>query len=473
MRALFLTVLGLAILPASDWTRFRGPNGSGVSSDTNLPSEISRDRNVAWKIQTPKGNSSPIVTGGKLLITGHEGDERIVLCYDAATGAALWRKSVIKAFTETPNPLNGLTTPTPVTDGHSVFVFFPDFGLIAYDLDGKELWRVKLGPFGGVQGMAVSPILAEGNVVLLIDTPEQAHLVAFSTATGKQVWKTERPVGFLGSYATPSVYQPGKGPLEIVVAGAVELTGYQAKTGERIWWVRGLTYAPATLPLVVGDAVYTMEPVPEAGSAPPFSGMLAQYDKNKDGKIQLSEVTGDSVTEKIHRRIFKSVDKNSGDNDGAVTAEEWERAFSPGEASGGLVRTRLGGKGDVSKTNVGWRHAKGLPYTIAPLVYRDLLYTIRNGGIVSVFDPESGKLLREERLKNAIGDYYAQPVAAGGKIYFANKDGKTSVISAGAGWQLLSSGDLDEQVIATPAIAIGRIYLRANGTLYCFATASK
>jgi outer membrane protein assembly factor BamB len=104
----------------------------------------------------------------------------------------------------------------------------------------------------------------------------------------------------------------------------------------------------------------------------------------------------------------------------------------------------------------------------APLLYQKVLYVIRDGGILSAFDPDTGKVLREERLKDGIGEYYAQPVAGDGKIYFINKEGKVSVIKAGARWEMLSSGDLDEQVIATPAIAGGRMYVRTEGTLYCF-----
>jgi len=275
---------------ASDWPRFRGPNGSGVSTDRNLPIEVGPDRNVVWKVKTPNGHSSPIVAGGRVWITGQEGDERIVLCYDAKSGRQLWRQSVTKARAEVVNPENGFSTPTPATDGNSVFVYFPDFGLIAYSVEGKEMWRVPLGPFGGVQGMAVSPIYAEGNVVMLIDTPEEAFLAAFDAATGKQVWKTERPIGFLGSYATPALHESASGGMEIVVAGAVELTGYQAKTGERLWWAHGVTNAPAAPPLIADDSVYTLEPT--GNGAPPFKEMLAQFDKNKNGKIELSEVTG-------------------------------------------------------------------------------------------------------------------------------------------------------------------------------------
>jgi outer membrane protein assembly factor BamB len=323
-----------------------------------------------------------------------------------------------------------------------------------------------MGPFGGIQGIAVSPVYAEGNVVLFIDTPEQAFLAAFEAATGKQSWKVERPIGFLGSYATPSVYQPLQGPAQIVVAGAVELTGYQAKTGERLWWLRGVTLAPAVLPLIAGGSVYTMEP--SGDGAPPFSQMLAQFDKNKDGKIQLSELSGDNVNDKIMYRLFKSIDKNSGNNDGTVTAEEYERAFKSDTPEGGLVRTRLGGKGDLSATHIVWRYTKGLPYVLAPLLYDNILYVVRNGGILSTFDPETGKVLHEARLKNALGEYYAQPVAADAKIYFVSKEGKVTVIRPGAEWELLSSGDLQEQVIATPAIAGNRIYIRTEGTLYCF-----
>jgi len=466
MRILGFCFACVFLFLAADWPRFRGPNGAGVSTETGLPAELGRDRNVLWKVKTPKGNSSPIVVRGRVWITGHEGDERVLLCYDAANGSLLWRKSVPKSRTETPHPLNGPTTPSPVSDGSSVFVFFPEVGLLAYDLEGKERWRVPLGPFGAIQGMAVSPVYIDNRVVLLIDTPEQAYLAAFDAKTGKQAWKTERPTGFLGSYATPSLYQPAGGAAQIVVTGAVELTGYDPKSGARLWWARGITNGPAALPLVSGDFVYTMEPVGEG--APPFKNMLAQFDKNKNGTIEIAEIIGDGVNEQIMRRVFKSVDKNMGNNDGVIIEEEYDRAFNSGTSLGGLVRTRLGGQGDISQTHVGWKHTKGLPYVTAPVLYSGILYVIRDGGILSTFNPETGELLREERLKDAAGSYYAQPVAADGKVYFVNHEGKVTVIQAGAKWESLSSGDLDEKVIATPAISGGHIFLRTDGTLYCF-----
>ncbi|MDX2150252.1 MAG: PQQ-binding-like beta-propeller repeat protein [Bryobacteraceae bacterium] len=460
-------VLGLAsALCGADWPRYRGPNGDGVSPEKNLPVEIGADKNVAWKVATLKGHSSPIAIGGRVLFTGWEGDQRYVLCYEAAKGTELWRKGIAKVRSETAHPLNGPTTPTLATDGKNVFAFFPEFGLVAYDLEGKELWRTAVGPFGAIQGMAVSPVYAEGLVTLLIDTPDEASLRAYDAKTGKEKWKAERPVGVLGSYATPSLYKPANGPLQLIVAGAVELTAYQVKTGERLWWARGVSHAPAALPLVAGDSVYTLEPSGDTG--PPFSALSKPYDKNQNGLVELAELDPEKIEHRIMHRLFGAIDKHYGNKDGAVSQQEYDTAFDPKRPGGGLVRVKLNGKGDVSATHVVWRHTKGLPYVTAPLLLDGVLYSVRNGGILSTFDAETGKVLKEARLKDAGGEYYASPVAAEGRIYFFSKDGKATVVKGGAEWEVVSSGDLGEQIIATPAIADGRLFVRTAGHLYCF-----
>lgn len=460
-------VLGCAVIcAAADWPRYRGPNGEGISGEQGLPIELGKDKNVVWKAQTPTGNSSPIVLGKRIYFTGYEGDDLSTLCLDADRGSVVWKKTIKRERNQAPHPRNGATTPTPATDGRNLFIYYPDFGLLAYDRDGTELWRVPLGSFGAVQGMAVSPVYAEGKVILLVDTPEEAFVTAYDAKSGKPVWKAERPIGFLGSYATPSIYKPANGPAQLIVAGAVELTSYQIKTGERLWWARGVTNAPAALPLVAGDAVYTVEP--SGGGAPPFSQMLSQHDKDKNGTIELTEVSGDAIVEKIMFRLFKAIDKHIGDGNSSLTEAEYEKSFNPDSPGGGLVRTRLNGKNDVSKTHIEWRHTKGLPYVTAPLLYKGILYVVRDGGILATFDPATGKLLREERLKEALGPYYASPVAADGKIWFVNLEGKVSVVRAGADWEVIASADLGEQVIATPAISNGCLYLRTDKSLYCF-----
>jgi outer membrane protein assembly factor BamB len=458
------------LISASDWPRYRGPNGAGVSSDRDLPPELSKDKNLLWRTAVAKGNSSPVVVGGRLFITGHEGDQRAVFCLDAKSGKLLWRQFVDRLRNETVNPLNGPTTPSVATDGRLVFSYFPEMGLVAHDFGGGERWRVPLGPFGSIQGMATSPVYVAGKVMLLVDTPEEAFLLAVDAETGRQAWKVERPVGFLGSYTTPSTYRPAQGPEQLVVAGAVEVTGYDVSTGKRVWWATTVTHGPAALPLVDGNAVYTVEPSGEG--APSFGQMLKQFDKNSNGKVELDETSGDSINERIMYRVFKSIDKHVGDNDGAVTEQEFTGSFASDKPAGGLVRTELGGSGDVTRTNILWRQTKGMPYVTAPLLYEGVLYVVRNGGILATYDPRTGKRLGEARLKDAIGDYYASPVAGAGKIYFVNKEGNVSVVKAGAKWDVLSTTDLGEQVIATPAIADGRIYIRTDQALYCFGNVS-
>ncbi len=455
-----ICLMSAGLSSASDWTRFRGPNGTGISSDRGLPEEIDPAK-AAWSVKVAKGNSSPIVVDGRLFLTAHEGDQRIVLCYNSSTGEELWRRSIPKTRSETFNPLNGPSTPTPATDGRSIFVFFPEIGLIAYTLDGKELWRTPMGPFTSIQGLASSPIYVNGRILLLIDTPQSAYLAAYAADTGKESWRVERPIGVLGSYSTPTLYERKGTPTQVVVAGAVELTGYEADTGKRLWWVHGVTVFPTAPPLVAADSVYTTESTEQGW--PPFAKVLAQFDKNKDGKVAVTEAESDS----IWARSLIGIDQNAGDGDGIVTAEEYSKVSGPLNG-GGLTSTRVDGSGDVSKSHVNWRFIKGMPSLAGALLYQGVLYVVRSG-IVTTFDPASGKLLRQERLMDAVGDYYASPVAGDGKIYLASLDGKVTVLKAGTDWKVLSTADLDEQLIATPAIADSRIYIRTAGKLLCFA----
>ncbi|MBL8221797.1 MAG: PQQ-binding-like beta-propeller repeat protein, partial [Bryobacterales bacterium] len=134
----------------------------------------------------------------------------------------------------------------------------------------------------------------------------------------------------------------------------------------------------------------------------------------------------------------------------------------------GLNAFAIGGKGDLSAKGARWNVSKGMPYVTAPLLYKNVLYVVRNGGILTSYNPATGEKLKEERLKEALGDYYASPIAAGGKLYLVSKEGKLTVVKAGAQWEAEASVDLNEQVIATPALAGGRLYVRTAQTIYSF-----
>jgi outer membrane protein assembly factor BamB len=248
----------------------------------------------------------------------------------------------------------------------------------------------------------------------------------------------------------------------IVVAGAVELTGYEVKTGTRQWWVNNLTVFPTAPPFVVGDSVYTVEPAEQGW--PPFGQILTLFDKDEDGKINIADAEEDN----IWARSLIGIDKNVGNGDNIVTREEYAKASSD-VIGGGLSRIRVNGKGDVSEHNIVWRNVKGMPQLAGALLYQRVLYVVRDA-IIMTFDPETGEMLRRERIRNALGEYYASPVAGDGKIYMVSLEGKVTVLRAGKDWQILSMGDLGEQVIATPAIADGHVFIRTDRTLYCFGT---
>ena len=134
-----------------------------------------------------------------------------------------------------------------------------------------------------------------------------------------------------------------------------------------------------------------------------------------------------------------------------------------------MMAVRLGGRGDLTDTNVLWRYHKSLPDVPSPLVYGAVLYIVRTGGILTSLNPENGAVFKQGRLSGALDGYYASPVAADGKVYLCSQTGKALVLKAAPEWEILAINELDDECYATPAIADGRIYVRTNSALYCFA----
>lgn len=453
-------LLAVAPLSAADWPGFRGPNGSGVATDESVPVELGTEKNLVWRRELAQGTSSPIVVGNRLYLTALDAEELAVFCLDAATGDTIWRRIAPRPRREKFHPNHGPATPTPVSDGDNIYVFFPEFGLLSLTADGEERWKAPLGPFTSVQGMASSPVVADGKVVVLADQTVGAYIAAFDSATGKQIWKQERPTNFLGSYSTPVIYRPEGGPVQVIASGSVELTSYQLETGEKLWWNQGWL-APASVPALGDGFVYVSEPLNQ--SPPPFTSM-GPMDKDKDGALSIDEVSSVSGLE----FLIGDIDRKYGNGDGKADADEWKKAFEAFRDAGGLAAIPLGGKGRVDAAKAAWRYGKSLPYLASALLYEGVIYTVREGGIVLALDAKTGDVLKQGRLRDAMEDYYASPVAADGKIYFSSREGKISVVSAGADWEVMSTTDLKERLQATPAISGGRLYVRTDAALYCF-----
>src|SRR6476469_6818992 len=168
-------------LGSDEWTQFRGPNGSGVSSTTGLPTEFGPNKNVVWKTELPSGHSSPVLTQDRIFVTAHSNDKDkhklFVICLDRQTGKVLWQREVPRSREGRLQNVNGPASPSPVTDGANVYAFFQEFGLISYTADGRERWRKLIGPFNMFYGFGASPILADGTLVLSVDQDQDAYLL--------------------------------------------------------------------------------------------------------------------------------------------------------------------------------------------------------------------------------------------------------------------------------------------------------
>ena len=465
MHLVRLALLLLALAPAfaAEWTRFRGPNGGGVAEGSPLPREIGPDKNVVWKAAIPMGKSSPAVIADRIFLTGHKDGRLETFALDRRTGKLLWRRESPGHRDEKRNKLNDPAAPSPVSDGSNVYVFFAGFGLVSYTGSGEERWRLPLGPFTNFHGMGASPVLADGKVLMICDQDQEAFLIAVDQMSGKIVWRVERPDN-VHSFSTPVVYRH-----ELIVPGSFNMTSYDIATGKLIWTLRGLTYQVKSSPVIEGDTLYFNGWAPggepsERIELPSFRKMLEMHDKNGDGKIARSE-----IPQPWQPANWEMQDL---DKDDFYQERDWNYYMGRRTSTNSAMAVKMGGSGDVSNTHVLWRYQKSLPDVPGVLLYRGVLYLIRNGGILQTLDPATGKLLKQGRLPHAMDEYYASPVAGDGKVYMFSRDGKATVLEAGGDWGLAGTGDFDEEIFATPAIADGHMWVRTATALYDISSAA-
>ena len=447
----------------AQWARFRGPNGSGVDTSVGYPVEFSPKKNMAWKVSLPYGQSSPVVVGSRIYVTASEGDRLMTLCFDAQTGRELWRREIRRERIQVTYKANDPASPTPAADETGVVAFFPEFGLVSYNKDGKQRWTSPLGPFKNFYGMAGSPIIEGNTVVLVCDQQSGSFVIALDSRTGRQRWKIDRP-GMTISWSTPIVYRPDAKGADLIVLGTTRLDAYDLATGAQHWWLPLASGGAMGTPLVLGDTLMVSTLGSNDPWMPAFPSALAQYDKDKDGRVSEQEFR----TDKEWGEHFGWIDEN---DDKFIVAEEWEKARMLGIGEWGAFAIRPGNaKGQLEPSSIRWRQQKNLPYIPAPLLYDGVYYMVKTGGIITSIDPATGRLLKEGRSPGALGEYYASPVAADGKIFLANTEGKITVLKAAANWEVLAVNELGDEVSATPALSAGRLYVRTRGALYSFTT---
>jgi outer membrane protein assembly factor BamB len=465
---------------AEDWPRFRGPEGAGrAPGEQRYPTDLAKPEALLWKVPCPPGHSSPIAVGDAIFLTAHleEPPRLLVLGFDAASGAERWRAEIAVEGFE-PVYHHGPSSPTPTSDGQRVFAAFGSFGVVAYDLAGKELWRAPRPTRKNTFGSASSPIVVDGKLVVFSSTEDGARLEALEPATGEVLWE-RRTSGPASSWSTPTPWRAGE-RTALLVYEPYHLRAIALEDGAVLWSVPGLADEPITLPQVRGSFLYTtsynLRTNREAIALPSFAALLAECDGDSDGAIDateakknasiLSRPDADGQGDHPLRMFWRLLDA---DRDGRIRADEWPRIHAwmePWTHANGILALELGEGGSAPK--LAWQHENGVPECPTPLLCGELLFAVRNGGLVTCLDAASGALRFQERLA-ARGPYYASPVASADALYLASERGELSVLAVAQELRMLSTRDLGEKIYATPALARGRLFVRGAEHLWAFA----
>ncbi|MDP6107110.1 MAG: PQQ-binding-like beta-propeller repeat protein [Candidatus Brocadiia bacterium] len=255
-----------------NWPGFRGPTGMGLAKEDDWPWswDAGSGENILWKTPVPApGKSSPVLWGNRIFLTGGDAQTREVFCFRRSTGELLWRKpvpSMAEASAGEDDELDvmedtGYAAPTPVTDGKRVYAFFATGDLAAIDFGGNVVWARNLGKPENIYGIATSPVLCDGKLIVQFDRggAEEglSELLALDPQTGRTLWSTPRPVP--SSWATPVVAQTA-GRAQLITCATPWMIAYDPASGEELWRAGGLMEDVAASPVVAGDLAFASNP---------------------------------------------------------------------------------------------------------------------------------------------------------------------------------------------------------------------
>lgn len=409
---LTLSLLTVVTLSAENWPQWRGPSLNGVSQETGLPTEWSPTENIAWKLAMPsRSGATPIIWGDTVFLNvalQPTSGELELWSVDRTTGKVKWQR-----------PLGGgnhmqrkqnMSSPSPVTDGTTVWVMTGTGILKAFDFSGKELWmrdiQTDYGRFGLNWGYASSPLLHEDALFVQVlhgmKTDDPSYVMRLDKKTGKTLWRVERPTNARqespDAYTTPALLKYGN-TTEIVIVGGDVVTGHDPASGKELWRVRGLN------PQNRGDFRIV---------ASPF-------------------IAG-----------------------GLIIVPTREQP---------MIAVKPGGRGDISGTHVVWRFERGGPDVPSPVSDGQYVYVVNDRGVVHCLDLKTGSVVYgPERLRP--GTYSASPVLADGRIYVTNEDGVASVFRAGPKFAMVSENPMEEYTLSSIAVSGGQLFLRTEKHVY-------
>ncbi len=430
----------LAADAAGEWPQWRGPHLNGTSSTAkNLPVTWSQTENVKWRLELPqKSAATPIVWGDIVLITSAEkefarplkqlgfgvearrreraarkrsygSNHMLLVAISRRDGTVKWTQRVGSG--NRVHRKHNLTSPSPVTDGNHIWVLTGAGTLSCLDLEGNQVWQREIqqeyGYFGLNHGYASSPLLLNDRLYLQVlhgmKTDDPSYVFAVDKATGKTIWKVERPTDAESespdNYSTPIVVEV-KGKQQLVISGGDYVTGHDLASGREIWRMGGLN----------------------PNNNPAYR------------TIASSITTGGLV----------------------FTSSTRGRPF---------IAFRPGGSGDITQTNLVWKNNLGADVP-TPTTDGKRIYIVRDNGVIGSFDAKTGQpIWKQQRIEP--GTYSASPILADGKLYVSNEDGTTTVIKQSDEFEVLAVNKLGDYLLATPAPAGDEIFIRTRQYLYC------
>lgn len=478
---LCILLFGAQILSAQlQWPRFRGPNGAGIADmQQQLPVTLDAAKNAIWQTGLSEGHSSPVIWDDRMFLTGQSGDTLETICLNRTTGEIVWRRAAPKVKPERVHNINSLASPTPVTDGERVYVYFGSYGLLCYDYGGNLVWkRPLMKELRNTFGTGSSPILANDLLIFSCENQTESFIEAIKKKTGEIQWHKSRE-GFKSSWSTP-IHWNNNGTDELIAYGVSWLTALDLMDGSDRWAVPGLADEPAVTP-VLGDGFvfvtsYNMKTNTEVIGLPDYDQLLEDYDTDKDGQVSfeegwanksvLSRYDADGEGDHPLRIFYRMMDK---DRDHQISRDEYQKLLDwvdGFEQENGLVAIRpAANPGD--KAEIVWRHRVGVPEIPSPLYHQGRIYLVKNGGIATCLNAKTGEKIYQARI-GAGGPYYASPVTGDGKIYLASARGIVTVLAIGDSLKILAQNDLNDRIMATPAIADGKLYIRTKSRLLAF-----
>jgi outer membrane protein assembly factor BamB len=409
-----------------------------------------------------------------------------LFAFDATTGKPLWRRDWPTGKLSEIHRTNSQASATPAADAERVYFYFSTLGLVAVDArTGIDAWQQMLAtPFFVFKwGPGVSPVLYRDLVLFCQDDDLHPTFYAFDKVTGKLRWKDER-IDMSVNYTHPVVCT-ANGRDDIVVAGTGMLIGYDPESGQRRWFAKTLLRNIKTTPVCVDDVIYIS--VQSGGIA---NQWLASADQvktgNRDGKIHKAEMQALAGATPIPEVFFrKTFDRGDLDKDGFLEGRELDIAFLHPDNFAGASHTltgesaleqfvlaiRGGGQGDVTDTHVLWKHAtKHTDHIVSPFIADGRMFLVKEGGISTVFETNEGRPWRGPKRVGSGGAYFASPVSGDGKIYLASENGKVVVLKRSPDYEELAINDVNESILATPAIANGSLFIRTRSKVLCISS---